>query len=257
MKLTPESVLHEDTPVKQKKEKRVKKERKFGRKKQEVHTEDVMSEDAVSEEAVSEEAVSEEAAGMEDGPPVPDESVTETEAFDEEVPVKKPIKKGMLIGIVVAAVVGIGLCAVGVRGMMSVKSMKGADYKPAKTVNEEYQKVLDANEEGFDEANQKRLEEKAQKEDANVEETTGLETEKSKDEEIAVDAGAEERSKDEQIATLQAEIDSLKQQVTDAQNQATTLEQELNTTKAQLSASEARKDQLQSQLNEATASSVK
>ena len=152
MKLTPESVLHEDTPVKQKKEKRVKKERKFGRKKPEVHTEDVMSEDAVSEEAVSEEA-----AGMEDGPPVPDESVTETEAFDEEVPVKKPIKKGMLIGIVVAAVVGIGLCAVGVRGMMSVKSMKGADYKPAKTVNEEYQKVLDANEEGFDEANQKRL----------------------------------------------------------------------------------------------------
>lgn len=252
MKLTPESVLHEDTPVKQKKEKRAKKERKFGRKKPEVHTEDVMSEDAVSEEAVSEEA-----AGMEDGPPVPDESVTETEAFDEEVPVKKPIKKGMLIGIVVAAVVGIGLCAVGVRGMMSVKSMKGADYKPAKTVNEEYQKVLDANEEGFDEANQKRLEEKAQKEDANAEETTGLETEQSKDEGIAVDAGAEERSKDEQIATLQAEIDSLKQQVTDAQNQATTLEQELNTTKAQLSASEARKDQLQSQLNEATASSVK
>lgn len=56
MKLTPESVLHEDTLVKQKKEKRAKKERKFGRKKPEVHTEDVMSEDAVSEEAVSEEA---------------------------------------------------------------------------------------------------------------------------------------------------------------------------------------------------------
>lgn len=245
MKLTPESVFHEDTPVTPKKEKRPKKERKFGRKRNDV---------------LANEDVSEEMAEQEDAPPITDdpELVDEADMTQEIVPAKKPMKKGMIVGIVIAAVFGVGLCAIGVRGLLSVKSMNGSEQKPAKTVSEEYQTVLDAKEEGFEDANQKRLDEKAQKEDeTKIEETTGLETEPVKEEDITVDAGAAERSKEEQIATLQSEIDSLKQQVTDAQNQATAMEQELNNTKALLSASESREAQLQSQLDMATSSSVK
>lgn len=243
MKLTPESVL--DTPVTPKKEKRPKKERKFGRKRNDV---------------LAKEDVSEEMAEQEDAPPITDdpESVDEADMTQEIVSAKKPMKKRMIVGIVIAAVFGVGLCAIGVRGLLSVKSMNGSEQKPAKTVSEEYQTVLDAKEEGFEDANQKRLDEKAQKEDeTKTEETTGLETEPVKEEDITVDAGAAERSKEEQIATLQSEIDSLKQQVTDAQNQATAMEQELNNTKALLSASESREAQLQSQLDMATSSSVK
>lgn len=249
MKLTPESVL--DTPVTPKKEKRPKKERKFGRKRNDV---------------LANEDVSEEMAEQDDAPPITDdpELVDEADMTQEIVPAKKPMKKRMIVGIVIAAVFGVGLCAIGVRGLLSVKSMNGSEQKPAKTVSEEYQTVLDAKEEGFEDANQKRLDEKAQKEDetktednTKTEETTGLETEPATEEDITVDAGAAERSKEEQIATLQSEIDSLKQQVTDAQNQATAMEQELNNTKALLSASESREAQLQSQLDMATSSSVK
>lgn len=262
MKLTPEGVFHEDTPVTAKKavigkkEKRPKKERTFGRKQKEETKEDVSDEDGSEEVVTLNEASSEDGLTLDEIPPTVDQPDDGEDSND--VPrVKKPMKKRVIVGIVAAGVLGACLCAVGVRGLLSVKSMRGSDYQPSKAVSEEYQKVLETGEKDFEEANQKRLEEQSQNEaDAQTEGTTGLTTEDPK-EEIAVDAGAEERSKDEQIAALQSEINSLKQQVSDAQNQTATMEQELNNTKSQLSASESREAQLQSQLDATIAGSAK
>lgn len=157
----------------------------------------------------------------------------EPDEATEEEPVRKPgigsrLKKFFLILIIFF---GFLLFAWNMKGMVEQMRLEKLDHAPAKSYDASYQEALDADEEEFEDVNNKRKAEKEQE---------GQEKEPSK--EPTEQGGADT------VQSLKDENQRLTEELSKAKSEALTKEQELNNAKSLLDASTAREEQLRNEL---------
>lgn len=164
----------------------------------------------------------------------------ESEDDSEEEPVRKPgigsrLKKVFLILIILF---GFLLFVWNMKGMVEQMRLEKLDHAPAKSYDSSYREALDADEEEFEDVNNKRKAEKEQEEskkDSSKESTEEVPKE-------TTDGSADT------VQSLKDENQRLTEELSKAKSEALTKEQELNNAKSLLDASTAREEQLRNEL---------